>query len=117
MAEYWGLNFEEFVVPTADGYFLALHRLRPKATTSKGVVLMWHGFMMTSEVWLAHPNRESNLAITLVERGYDVWLANVRGNKYSIKHSKYKYNDTEFWDYSLDEHALVDLPETIDVRL
>lgn len=120
MADYWGANYEQHIVRTSDGYFLTLHRLCPDPqSTSKfdqsKVVLFFHGFMMTSEGWLAHPIRSSNLALNLLDKGYDVWLANVRGNKYGIKHKKFKFTDSEFWDFSLDEVALIDLPETVDV--
>lgn len=86
--------------------------------SSKPAVLLWHGFMMNSEVWLAHPEGvNGNLALYLIEAGYDVWLGNVRGNKYSHKHSQYKPQDTQFWDFSLDEHALIDLPTVVDFIL
>ena len=70
---------EEYHVETKDGYWLALHRLLPSPQTNhrksesakKPVVLLWHGFMMNSEVWLAHPaGNEGNLAIHLVEQGF-----------------------------------------------
>ena len=46
---------------------------------------------------------------------YDVWLGNFRGNKYSSKHLRLKPFDSEYWDFSLDELALIDIPAMIDV--
>ena len=37
----------------------------------------------------------------LADAGYDVWLANTRGNKYSKKHETYNSEiDIEYWDHA-----------------
>jgi hypothetical protein len=46
---------------------------------------------------------------------YDVWFGNTRGNKYSMKHTRFDPSERRFWEYSMDEMALYDLPDTIDV--
>lgn len=53
--------------------------------------------------------------ITPLSLRYDVWFGNARGNKYSMKHLKCKPDSRDFWDYSMDEFALYDLPDTINV--
>ncbi|KAG0221391.1 cholesterol esterase [Mortierella sp. GBA43] len=83
----------------------------------KPVVLLYHGFMMCSEVWLCNLDEERNLAFVLAEAGYDVWLGNARGNKYSLKHMFLKPHENKFWDFSMDELALFDMPDTIDYIL
>ncbi|CAG8455820.1 6888_t:CDS:2, partial [Scutellospora calospora] len=83
----------------------------------KPVVLLYHGLMMCSEVWMCNLDEERRLACLLTDAGYDVWLGNARGNKYSMKHSKHKPSSRKFWDYSMDEFALYDLPDTIDYIL
>ncbi|KAF0544870.1 alpha/beta-hydrolase [Gigaspora margarita] len=83
----------------------------------KPVVLLYHGLMMCSEIWMCNLDEERRLACLLTDAGYDVWFGNARGNKYSMKHSKYKPNSRKFWDYSMDEFALYDLPDTIDYIL
>eukprot|EP00158_Paraphelidium_tribonemae_P007350 Partr_v1_DN28210_c2_g1_i3_m76385 putative triglyceride lipase-cholesterol esterase len=121
MGRFWGYQVEEYLARTEDGHLLGLHRIisRNRKPGEFGKpVLMWHGFMMNSEVWLAHPGAASNnLALRLADLGYDVWLGNVRGNKYSMKHGKLKPADIEFWDFSLDDLALVDLPTAVDYIL
>lgn len=118
-----GYTLDEYLVETKDGYRLGLHRissphLHQDQSTKKPVVLLWHGFMMNSEVWVCHPGGpQHNLAFVLADLGYDVWLGNVRGNKYGCSHLKLKPNQPEFWDFSLDEHALIDLPTTVDYIL
>ncbi|KAF9945680.1 cholesterol esterase, partial [Modicella reniformis] len=69
---------------------------------------------MCSEVWLCNLDEERNLAFVLAEAGYDVWLGNARGNKYSLKHMYLKPHEDKFWDFSMDELALFDMPDTID---
>ncbi|KAG0059475.1 cholesterol esterase [Linnemannia elongata] len=83
----------------------------------KPVVLLYHGFMMCSEVWLCNLDEERNLAFVLAEAGYDVWLGNARGNKYSLKHMFLKPHEKKFWDFSMDELALFDMPDTVDYIL
>nr|CAG8573739.1 6523_t:CDS:2 [Entrophospora candida] len=40
----------------------------------KPVVLLYHGFMMCSEVWMCNLEEECRLACLLADAGYDVWL-------------------------------------------
>ncbi|KAJ3407861.1 cholesterol esterase [Chytridiales sp. JEL 0842] len=86
----------------------------PKA---RPVVLLYHGFMMCSEVWVCVPNPSQNLPFVLADAGYDVWLGNTRGNKYSCKHRSLKTTDEAFWDFSMDHLALHDLPDSVSYIL
>ncbi len=82
--------------------------------TSRPPVLMLHGAMLSSEVWVCQPRGGRNFALQLVDAGYDVWLGNRRGNKYSQKHRIYKPHEEKFWDYSMDETIYHDLPSFVD---
>ncbi|KAK7190494.1 hypothetical protein DPSP01_005281 [Paraphaeosphaeria sporulosa] len=127
LCELYGYYAEEHVVQTGDGYLLGLHRLahrrgeedtRVNAGPGKGglkkkVVYLHHGLMMNSEVWVSLTERERCLPFELVERGYDVWLGNNRGNKYSKKSVHCAPTDQAFWNFSMDQFAFHDIPDSI----
>ena len=134
MVCFRGYPFQPHFITTKDGYILALHRIpysraehqaagghrAPRGslrTPARPVVLIWHGFLMCSEVWVCTPDPTCSLAFTLADAGYDVWLGNTRGNKYSCKHRKFKPSDYEFWDFSMDQLALFDMPDSVDYIL
>jgi hypothetical protein len=48
---------------------------------------------------------EQSPAFILAKAGYDVWLANLRGNKYSKRHAEYLATSEDFWDFGWEEHA------------
>ncbi|KAJ3296616.1 hypothetical protein HK104_001442 [Borealophlyctis nickersoniae] len=139
---YWGYPFQHHYTTTKDGYILALHRIpsskadfetqnrtrfasapsrrsrrRSQPPQNKPVVLLWHGFLMCSEVWVCTSDPKTSLAFTLAEAGYDVWLGNTRGNKYSCKHNVLKSTDETYWDFSIDHLALYDLPDAVEYIL
>jgi len=120
-----GYYAEEHVVQTGDGYLLGIHRLGWKKgeegqkvnsgpnSIKKNVVYLHHGLLMNSEVWVCLTDEQRCLPFTLVEKGYDVWLGNNRGNKYSKKSVHHSPMDIPFWDFSMDEFAFHDVPDTI----
>lgn len=75
-----------------------------------------HGCMMSSEVWVCLRSVKKCLPLVLADEGYDVWLGNVRGNKYCQKHVNWTPSQNEFWDFSLDEIVMHDIPAIVDVR-
>ena len=111
---------------TKDGYLLGLHRLcTPKGArrtsigtqANKPVVYLHHGLLMNSEIWVCLTSPDRALPFVLVDRGFDVWLGNNRGNKYSKKSIKYDPNSKEFWNYSIDDFAWHDIPDSINYVL
>ncbi|KAJ2504666.1 hypothetical protein GGI11_007283, partial [Coemansia sp. RSA 2049] len=85
--------------------------------STRPVVLFWHGFMLSSECFVCHPDWINILPFRLAEAGYDVWLGNSRGNKYSYKHLRLTPEDRRFWDFSIDEIATIDVPTTVEFIL
>lgn len=110
---------------TKDGFLIGLHRLayrrgeegrlvnRGEGTLEKKVVYLHHGLLMCSEVWVCLTDAQRCLPFQLVERGYDVWLGNNRGNKYSKKSIHHSPLSAKFWGFSMDEFAFYDIPDSI----
>ncbi|CAN0863158.1 Triacylglycerol lipase 2, partial [Linum grandiflorum] len=112
-----GYTCEEHTVTTSDGYILSLQRIPVGASGGspgkRTPVLLQHGVLMDGMAWLLLPPKES-LAFVLADNGYDVWIANGRGTKYSRSHVSLAANDKAYWDWSWDELATYDLPAMVD---
>jgi lysosomal acid lipase/cholesteryl ester hydrolase len=71
------------------------------------VVFLQHGIADSADAFIIPNSSHDPLAIMLVKEGYDVWLGNSRGSKYSLKHANYDYRkDSEYWDFSFPEMSL-----------
>lgn len=121
MCQLFDYDIENRIVRTKDGYLLTVHRItslgiKPPPRNGK-VVYLHHGLLMDSEIWVTMLEKNQNLPFVLYELGYDVWLGNNRGNKYSHKHLTKKLDSKDFWDFCIDEFALFDIPDTIDFIL
>jgi pimeloyl-ACP methyl ester carboxylesterase len=112
-------------VTTEDGYILKLYRIsggknQPKMMEqdpSKKVVLLQHGIFDSSDSWIANVEKQA-LPFILANMGYDVWLGNNRGNKYSRNHKSLNPDkEKSFWYFSYHEMGLYDLPAIIDFIL
>ncbi|XP_058451063.1 lipase 1-like [Malaya genurostris] len=111
----YGYQVESHMVTTEDGYMLTMFRILPRhpSTTKKFPVLMVHGFLGSSaDFVVSGPN--NSLAYLLADNGYDVWLANVRGTRYSRNHTTLLVDTEEYWDFSWHEIGYHDLPAMID---
>ena len=81
-----GFIFEEHPVITSDGYKLNLFRIRSENTPSDApAVLLQHGILDSAICWITH-RADVAPAFQLVRAGYDVWLGNQRGSRYSRGH-------------------------------
>ena len=73
-----------YFVKTDDDWTLAISRRYPKTGRSLyPPVILCHGFTYNSRVWSIAP--EANLSAYLADRGYDVWMPNLRGAGDSTK--------------------------------
>ncbi|XP_058220143.1 triacylglycerol lipase 2-like isoform X1 [Rhododendron vialii] len=115
MVETQGYSCEEHTVTTTDGYILSLQRIpagRSGVRADKPPVLLQHGLLVDATTWLVNTPDQS-LAFILADNGYDVWLANTRGTKYSSGHTSLSPSDPAYWDWSWDELAAYDLPASV----
>ncbi|XP_055380441.1 lipase 1-like [Condylostylus longicornis] len=97
-------------VLTEDGYILEVHRI---ANPGKTPVYLQHGFVSSSGEFVLYGSKTS-AAFLLHDAGYDVWMSNHRGNRYSKRHVKLKMSDPKFWDFTLTELGKYDVKATID---
>jgi pimeloyl-ACP methyl ester carboxylesterase len=80
------------------------------------VVFLQHALMDSSAGWLILGSGKS-LALQLVDAGFDVWLGNARGNRYSRNHTTLQPDQPAFWAWSWQQQAEYDLPASIGLVL
>lgn len=84
----------------------------------KRVCFLMHGLLDSSAGWiLMGPHH--GLGYWLADLGYDVWLGNARGNRYSRHHIRYnpdgnRSNRRSFWNFSWHQIGVIDLPAKIE---
>jgi len=117
----WDYPAEDHSIETPDGYIIGVHRIPHGKGGQKDPrripVLVYHGIECSSADWVYNlPNQ--SIGFLLAEAGYDVWLANHRGNYYSRRHTKLNPDkDKKFFDYSWAEIGEIDAPTVIDYIL
>ncbi|XP_011498523.1 PREDICTED: lipase 3-like [Ceratosolen solmsi marchali] len=116
----YNYSVETHTVQTEDGYILELNRITGRidkpSPKVKQAVLLQHGLLCSSMDWvLAGPKK--GLGFILSDIGYDVWLGNVRGSRYSRKHNHYTVEEAKYWNFDWHEIGLYDLPTMIDYIL
>ncbi|CAK7325123.1 unnamed protein product [Dovyalis caffra] len=107
-------------VVTDDGYILSVQRI-PEGRVGAGgngdakrqPVLIQHGVLVDGMTWLQN-QPEQNLPTILADQGFDVWISNTRGTKFSSRHTSLQHSQQEFWNWSFDELAKFDLPALFD---
>lgn len=125
MAEYGqGRNWVNHEVHTDDGYILNMFRILPQGAHSATQVenfgepvFLMHGMTENASHWIKNPyNEEAGeelyLALALAEAGYDVWLGNQRGTRFSSEHETLDQTTDEetYWAFSFAEMGDYDLP-------
>ncbi|OWT37789.1 lipid particle protein [Cryptococcus neoformans var. grubii Br795] len=117
-AKQVGMDIEHQTVETEDGYYLKMHRvIDPDAQThSDGrggfPVLILHGLFQSSGSFVTSEDR--SLAFWLAREGkYQVYLGNTRG-VFDMGHRTFSRNDPRFWDWTIRELAMYDLPALVE---
>ncbi|CAK9817774.1 Lipase 3 [Anthophora plagiata] len=115
-----GYIAETHQVVTQDGYILQMYRITGSPNYSKSnnkpVVLLQHGLLDTSASWV-FPGPGKGFACLLADWGYDVWLGNTRGSRYSRNHKDLSISEKKYWKFSWHEMGIYDLPAMIDYAL
>ena len=71
-----------------------------QSQNGRPAILIQHGILDSADFVVAHGPDQSP-AFYLANSGYDVWIANSRGNKYSRQHTTLNPDkDAKFWDFS-----------------
>ena len=86
-------NNAEHLVETEDHYLLKVFRVNKGKDLRKPILLI-HGIVDSSDDWALG---DHSVVSNLVRKGYDVWLMNTRGNKYSCTHATLNNESKEFW--------------------
>ena len=76
-------------------------------TAGKRVIFLQHGLTDSSDTWIVNDEHLAP-AFYYANQGFDVWVGNSRGNRYS--NAKLSTNTLNFWEFSFNEMAKFDLP-------
>ncbi|KAK7266930.1 hypothetical protein RIF29_19591 [Crotalaria pallida] len=115
-----GYKCQEFDVTTKDGFILSLQRIpagraenKGAGSTKKQPVIIQHGVMVDGMIWFLN-GPEQNLPFILADCGFDVWIVNTRGTRYSRRHISRDPSSQEFWDWCFDDLSAYELPAIFD---
>lgn len=75
---------------------------------------MMHGMECDMNFWTPNDPAIGVPPFILADQGYDVWLGNNRGTRYSLNHLTLSTSDPEYWRFSQEELGLKDVPTFID---
>lgn len=121
-----------------------INPLANPATLNKYPVVYFHGVLFNSANMISNSNfsrprkpivgdmsvlhnigfntyeDDASLPFMLSNNNFDVWLADARGtNEWLVKEDlpKFHFSTNEYWNFNVDDEALVDLPKIIDYVL
>ncbi len=101
---------EQHFTETKDGWKLALHRYKPEQlSVEKEPVLLVHGFASNRFTWSLASDR--SFATFLFDKGYDVWIAELRGSGDSDGSTAFTDRKP---DYNFDTFLKMDIPALIN---
>ncbi|EPS65045.1 hypothetical protein M569_09735, partial [Genlisea aurea] len=110
-----GLSCSQHTIQTEDGFHLGVQNVSSPYHIPQGrvsPVLLIHGLFTGGDCWFLD-SQEQSLGFILANRGFEVWVGNVRGTRWSQGHTSLSVKDKKFWDWSWQELALYDLAAMI----
>lgn len=81
--------------------------------TRKPAILLQHGLETDMMQWVFNDPSVAP-AFVLARSGYDVWLGNNRGTRWSESHVSLSNKDKAFWDWTWEEMGTKDTPAVIN---
>ena len=117
---------EKYFYKTQDGYINCVYRIsgakgtkawdNEKLNLKKPVVIYQHGFLDSAASICC--DGQKSMAFQFAQEGFDVWMNNTRGNRFSRHHTWMDPDSNpEFWNFSFDEMAKYDQPALFDFVL
>ncbi|OQU89059.1 uncharacterized protein LOC8063854 isoform X3 [Sorghum bicolor] len=107
-----GYPCTEHTVQTDDGFLLSLqhipHGKNGIPDNAGPPVFLQHGLFQGGDTWFINSNEQS-LGYILADNGFDVWIGNVRGTRWSKGHSTLSVHDKLFWEWSWQDLAEYDV--------
>lgn len=122
----WGYSWEPYETTTDDGYILTTFRVTGNLNDPtpriidpdlKPLIIM-AGYTCDSTCWVtADPAwSDTPTPLALFDSGFDVWMANNRGTKYSQKHTTLNArDDPSYWFWTWQEMGQYDVPANIEL--
>lgn len=109
--EMWGYTWESHNVLTEDGWHLVLFHITGNQdgpfefdNSNGGVgnfpILFQHEEFSDAETFLRKSEIARPWILDLSAAGYDVWLANSRGTKYSFMSADQEKDEAEMWTFT-----------------
>jgi len=109
-------HIKEYNQVTSDGYVLKVFRVRLQQSFLQNLpsylkdninqpVHIQHGLLGSADDHFINGS-EKSYGHHFVNKGYDVWVGNNRGNKYSKGHTSQTITKDEFYDFSFQEMGL-----------
>ncbi|XP_049346463.1 triacylglycerol lipase 2-like [Solanum verrucosum] len=113
-----GYKCHQYEVTTDDGYILSVQRIPQGRVGGSGhnrqPVLLQHGILVDGATWVMN-SAEQSLAMILADSGFDVWIANTRGTRYSLRHLNLHSYNPDYWNWSWDDLVVHDLPTFVNL--
>ena len=117
-----GYIHSSYLITTPDRYVLTVKRISGHSSESlegqqgqnKQPIYFQHGILCSSDDWVLN-SPDKSPAFLAVDQGYDVWLGNFRGNRYSRDHLDYDPSiHMRYWQFSWSEMGKYDIPTILE---
>ncbi|KAH8295081.1 hypothetical protein KR018_006878 [Drosophila ironensis] len=121
LIEDHGYPAERHYVTTEDGYILSIFRIPyshnlQNQNEKRPIAFLQHPLFGSSDVWPSFGPNDA-LPFLLADAGYDVWMGNARGNRYSRNHTTRSTKHPYFWRFSWHEIGYYDIAASIKYAL